>query len=46
VRRYDFVAGSGGEYFGKIPLTLKIYGDKDGTFHNFGSQEYVVQVLA
>ncbi len=24
------------DYVGKTPLTLKIFGDKDGTFHNFG----------
>jgi len=33
------------DYIGKAPLTLKIFGDKDGTFHNFGSQEYVVRAL-
>jgi len=30
------------EYVGKTPTTLKIFGDKDGTFHNFGSYEYRV----
>jgi len=30
------------EYVGKTPLTLKIFGDKDGTFHNFGSFDYTV----
>lgn len=30
-------------YIGLSPLTLKIFGDRDGTFHNFGSQEYVVK---
>ncbi len=30
-----------GEYVGKTPLTIKIFGDKDGTFHNFGSIHYV-----
>lgn len=34
-----------GDYVGKTPLTLKIFGDKDGTFHNFGSQQYVIQVF-
>src|SRR6478672_1024851 len=33
------------DYIGKAPLTLKIFGDKDGTFHNFGSQEYIVRAL-
>ena len=26
-------------------MTLKIFGDKDGTFHNFGSQDYIIQVF-
>src|SRR5262245_2630341 len=30
------------EYVGKTPLTLKVFGDKDGTFHNFGSYHYTV----
>lgn len=34
-----------GENVGKTPLTLKIFGDNDGTFHNFGSQQYVIQVF-
>ena len=33
------------DYVGKTPLTLKIFGDKDGTFHNFGSYEYVVRAF-
>lgn len=32
-----------GDSIGKTPLTLKIYGDPDGTFHNFGRAEYVVK---
>lgn len=31
------------QYVGTAPLTLKIFGDKDGTFHDFGSYYYVVQ---
>ena len=31
------------DYIGKTPLTLKIFGDKDGTFHNFGSSEYFLK---
>lgn len=31
-----------GEYIGKTPVTLKIFGDKDGTFHNFGSYHYTI----
>jgi hypothetical protein len=34
-----------GQDVGKTPLTLKIFGDPDGTFHCFGSYEYVVQAL-
>ena len=30
------------EYVGKTPMTLKIFGDKDGTFHNFGSYHYTI----
>ncbi|HHY86863.1 MAG TPA: PEGA domain-containing protein [Verrucomicrobia bacterium] len=34
-----------GEEVGTTPLTLRIWGDKDGTFHDFGSYVYVVQAL-
>jgi hypothetical protein len=34
-----------GEDVGTAPLTLKIFGDTDGTFHDFGSYYYVVQAL-
>jgi len=33
-----------GDSIGNTPLTLKIFGDKDGTFHNFGSSDYVIKV--
>ena len=33
------------DYVGKTPMTLKIWGDKDGTFHNFGSQDYIIRVF-
>ena len=33
------------DYIGKTPLTLKIFGDRDGTFHNFGSSEYVIRAF-
>ena len=33
------------DYIGNTPLTLKIFGDKDGTFHNFGSPDYVIRAL-
>lgn len=34
-----------GEIVGNTPLTLKIFGDKDGTFHDFGSYYYIVRAL-
>jgi hypothetical protein len=30
---------------GKTPLILKVLGDEPGSFHNFGSPEFVVQAL-
>jgi hypothetical protein len=33
------------DYVGKAPLTLKIWADKDGTFHNFGSSDYVIKAI-
>jgi hypothetical protein len=32
-----------GEMLGATPLHLKIFGDKDGTFHDFGSYYYVIK---
>jgi S1-C subfamily serine protease len=32
-----------GNYIGTTPCTLKIFGDKDGTFHNFGNHDYIVR---
>ncbi|HEV2209849.1 MAG TPA: PEGA domain-containing protein [Verrucomicrobiae bacterium] len=34
-----------GEVVGNTPLHLKIFGDKDGTFHDFGSYYYVIRAL-
>lgn len=34
-----------GESIGNTPLHLRIYGDKDGTFHDFGSYHYVIRAL-
>lgn len=31
-----------GDTVGKTPCTIKIFGDKDGTFHNFGSPDFVI----
>jgi len=33
-----------GDYVGKTPMTLRIFGDRDGTFHNFGKFDYVIKV--
>jgi len=41
----DVKIHANGEYVGSAPMTLKIYGDKDGTFHDFGSYEYTVQAF-
>ena len=35
-----------GEIVGDTPLHLKIFGDKDGTFHDFGSDFYVIRALS
>jgi hypothetical protein len=34
-----------GQVVGDAPIRLKIYGDKDGTFHDFGSYYYVIRGL-
>ena len=34
-----------GQIVGDAPLQLKIFGDKDGTFHDFGSEYYVIRAL-
>ena len=34
-----------GEVVGNTPLQLKIFGDKDGTFHDFGPEYYVIRAL-
>ena len=34
-----------GEYIGNTPLRLKLYGDKDGTVHDFGAYHYVIRAL-
>jgi len=30
---------------GKTPLTLKVFGDSPGTFHNFGSSQYSLRAV-
>jgi len=34
-----------GQIIGNAPLHLKIFGDKDGTFHDFGSYYYIIRAL-
>jgi len=34
-----------GEDIGPSPVHIKIFGDPDGTFHDFGSYEYVIRAL-
>jgi hypothetical protein len=34
-----------GEYVGETPTEVTIWGDEDGTFHNFGSYEYVIRAI-
>lgn len=33
------------DHAGTTPLDLRIWGDKDGTFHNFGSSDFVIRVF-
>jgi PEGA domain len=35
-----------GDYVGKTPIQIKLFGDGDGTFHDFGRNEYVIKVFA
>jgi hypothetical protein len=34
-----------GQSIGTAPVKLKIFGDPDGTFHDFGAYEYVIQAF-
>src|SRR5258706_15322527 len=34
-----------GEFIGNTPIHLKIFGDTDGTFHDFGSYFYIVRAF-
>ena len=34
-----------GQDIGTTPVHIKIFGDPDGTFHDFGSYYYIVQAL-
>ncbi len=33
------------DYVGEAPVTIKVFGDPDGTFHNFGSTEFIVRAI-
>jgi hypothetical protein len=32
-----------GEYVGNTPVSIKIFGDRDGTFHDFGAPYYIIK---
>lgn len=34
-----------GSDVGNTPVTVKIFGDPDGTFHDFGSEDFVIRAL-
>src|SRR5690348_5809845 len=34
-----------GNQVGNTPVHLRIFGDKDGTFHDFGNYQYVIRAL-
>ena len=34
-----------GNHVGNTPVHLKIFGDRDGTFHDFGDFQYVIQAF-
>jgi len=33
------------DYVGTTPVKVRVWGDPDGTFHNFGSSEFVIRVF-
>jgi hypothetical protein len=33
------------DFVGRTPVDVKIFGDRDGTFHNFGSSDFVIRVF-
>ena len=33
------------DVIGKTPVDLRVWGDMDGTFHNFGSSDFVIRVI-
>jgi hypothetical protein len=34
-----------GQYVGNTPVHLKVFGDRDGTFHDFGKPDYVIEAF-
>lgn len=34
-----------GEYVGDAPITIKVFGDRNGTFHDFGSHVFWIRAL-
>ncbi len=32
------------DFVGVTPVEIKIWGDRDGTFHNFGSADFIIRV--
>jgi hypothetical protein len=34
-----------GQYVGNTPVRLKVFGDRDGTFHDFGKPDYVIEAF-
>jgi hypothetical protein len=34
-----------GEYMGNSPIKIKVFGDPDGTFHDFGSPYFIIRAL-
>lgn len=41
--REDIRIETNNVFAGNSPLTLKIFGDKGGTFHNFGAPQYTIR---
>lgn len=33
------------EFVGVTPIEVRVWGDKDGTFHNFGSSDFTIRVF-
>ena len=33
------------DVIGKTPVDLRVWGDKDGTFHNFGTRDFIIRVI-